>query len=352
MPRNGRGRGAWRRLGILLAVGAAVVAVGATAGQAGKNQDGYSLGLSNTLVGNGWREGQLCAFKAQALASGKVDSLRIAHRATDTAGQISDIRGMISAGVDAIIINPSSPTALKPVAAQARARGIEVIFIDQYVNAPGVYNASNDQVAYGRLGAEWLFKKMRGRGNVVEMRGIAGVPADTDRHKGFLQALKKYPRINVVKSVFTGWQFAPGAKQMLDILNSGTRVDGVWTSGIDYTVVDAFRTAGKRYVPIVGADNYGFVRQLKTRYPAFQGAAVTNPSSIGGVGVAQAIRVLDNQSVPKWIKLKPEVWTWPQDRAQINRYARPNAPADASAQLVIRPWTTYTLRQYAACKGP
>jgi ribose transport system substrate-binding protein len=351
MRRNGPGRGAWR-LGVLLTVGALAVAVAATASQAGRNQDGYTLGLSNTLVGNGWREGQLCAFKAQALASGKVDSLRIAHRATDTAGQISDIRGMISAGVDAIVINPSSPTALKPVAAQARARGIEVIFIDQFVSAPGVYNASNDQVGYGRLGAEWLFKKMGGRGNVVEMRGIAGVPADTDRHKGFQQALRKYPNIRVVKSVFTGWQFAPGAKQMLDILNSGTRVDGVWTSGIDYTVVDAFRTAGKPYVPIVGADNYGFVRQLKSRFPRFQGAAVTNPSSIGGVGAAQAIRVLDKQRVPRWIKLKPEVWTWPQDRTQINRYARAGAAADASAQLQIRPWTTYTLKQYTECKGP
>jgi ribose transport system substrate-binding protein len=351
MRRNGRGLGAWR-LGILLAVGAVVVAVAATAGQASKSQDGYTLGLSNTLVGNGWREGQLCAFKAQALASGKVDSLRIAHRATDTAGQISDIRAMISAGVDAIVINPSSATALKPVAAQARARGIEIVFIDQYVNAPGVYNASNDQVAYGRLGALWLFQKMGGRGNVVEMRGIAGVPADTDRHKGFQQALKRYPNIKVVKSVFTGWQFAPGAKQMLDILNSGTQVDGVWTSGIDYTVVDAFRTAGKPYVPIVGADNYGFVRQLKSRYPRFQGAAVTNPSSIGGVGAAQAIRLLDNQAVPKWIKLSPDVWTWPQDKASINKYARAGAPADASAQLQIAPWTTYTLKQYTACKGP
>jgi ribose transport system substrate-binding protein len=155
-----------------------------------------------------------------------------------------------------------------------------------------------------------------------------------------------------VKSVFTNWQFAPGARQMLDILNSGTRVDGVWTSGIDYSVVDAFRTADKPYVPIVGADNYGFIRQLKSRYPQLQGAAVTNPSSIGGVGAAQAIRVLDGQSVPRWIKLKPEVWTWPQDKAQINRYARPGAPPDASAQLQIRPWTTYTLKQYQECKGP
>ena len=352
MSRSERGRGA-RRLGVLLAVSVLVVAAAATSGQATSQQDKkFVLGVSNTLVGNGWREGMICSIKAQAAKSGQVSSLRIAHRQTDTAGQIADIRSLISAGVNALIINPSSATALKPIAAQARARGIEVVFIDQYVNAPGVYNATNDQVAYGRLGAEWLFKKLKGRGNVVEMRGIAGVPADTDRHRGFQQALKKYPRINVVKSVFTGWQFAPGGKQMLDILNSGVRVDGVWTSGIDYSVVNAFRTARKAYVPVVGADNYGFIRQLKSRYPRFQGAAVTNPSSIGGVGVTVALRALNDESVPRWVKLKPDIWTWPADKATINRYSSARAPVDASAQLQFRPWTTYIISQYRSCKGP
>jgi ribose transport system substrate-binding protein len=329
------------------------VAVFATTGQAKTSAEArYTLGISNTLVGNGWREGMICSIKAQALKSGQVSSLRIAHRQTDTSGQIADIRTMISAGVNALIINPSNANALKPIAAQARARGIVVVFIDQYVNAPGVYNATNDQVAYGRLGAEWLFKKLKGRGNVVEMRGIAGVPADTDRHKGFQQALRKYPNIKVVKSVFTGWQFAPGGKQMLDLLNSGTRVNGVWTSGIDYTVVNAFTTARKPFVPVVGADNFGFIRQVKTRYPRFQGAAVTNPSSIGGVGVTVALRALNKQSVPRWVKLKPDVWTWPADRAKINRFAQPGAAADASAQLQIPRWTTYSIAQYRACKGP
>jgi ribose transport system substrate-binding protein len=345
-------RGGARRLGVLLAVFGLVVAAAATTGQATSTQEKFTLGVSNTLVGNGWREGMICSIRAQALKSGRVSSLRVAHRQTDTAGQIADIRTMILAGVDALIINPSNANALKPIAAQARARGIEVVFIDQYVNAPGAYNATNDQVAYGRVGAEWLFKKLRGRGNVVEMRGIAGVPADTDRHKGFQQALKKYPNIRVVKSVFTGWQFAPGGKQMLDLLNSGQRVDGVWTSGIDYTVVNAFKTAGKRYVPVVGADNFGFIRQVKSRYPRFQGAAVTNPSSIGGVGVTVALRRLQKQSVPRWVKLRPDVWTWPADRAKINRFAQPGAAADASAQLQIPPWTTYSLKQYRACKGP
>ena len=352
MSRTGRRRGA-PRLGVLLAVLALVVSAYAATGQATTGATArYTIGVSNTLVGNGWREGMICSIKAQALKSGQVRSLRIAHRQTDTAGQIADIRAMISAGVNAIIINPSNANALKPIAAQARSRGIQVVFIDQYVNAPGVYNATNDQVAYGRIGAEWLFKKLGGRGNVVEMRGIAGVPADTDRHKGFLQAKRKYPGIRVVKSVFTGWQFAPGGKQMLDILNSGTRVDGVWTSGIDYTVVNAFRTARKPYVPVVGADNFGFIRQVKARAPGLQGAAVTNPSSIGGVGVTVALRALNRQSVPRWVKLKPDVWTWPADRSKINRFAQPGAAADASAQLQISRWTTYSLGQYRACKGP
>ena len=353
MSRRPSRRGAVRVGALLAALGLLVAAFAAT-GQATTSAPGkkYTLGVSNTLVGNGWREGMICSIKAQALQSGQVKSLRIAHRQTDTAGQIADIRTMISAGVNALIINPSNAEALKPIAAQARARGIAVVFIDQYVNAPGVYNATNDQVAYGRLGAEWLFKKLKGRGNVVEMRGIAGVPADTDRHKGFQQALRKYPNIKVVKSVFTGWQFAPGGKQMLDLLNSGTKVNGVWTSGIDYTVVNAFTTARKPFVPVVGADNFGFIRQVKTRYPRFQGAAVTNPSSIGGVGVTVALRALNKQSVPRWVKLKPDVWTWPADRSKINRFAQPGAAADASAQLQIPRWTTYSLAQYRACKGP
>src|SRR5215212_5658030 len=219
MSRGLSRRGA-TRLGVLLA-GFALVVVGfAATGQATSAQKKYTIGVSNTLVGNGWREGMICSIKAQALKSGQVSDLRIAHRQTDTAGQIADIRTMISAGVNAIIINPSNANALKPIAAQARARGITIVFIDQYVNAPGVYNAENDQVAYGRLGAEWLFKKIGGKGNVLYMRGAKGVPADTDRDKGFRQALKKYPKVKITQ-VYSNWDFTEGGKQAAQQIASG-----------------------------------------------------------------------------------------------------------------------------------
>jgi ribose transport system substrate-binding protein len=312
----------------------------------------YVLGVSNTLVGNGWREEMICAVKAQALASGKVSKVIVANRNGGPAEQIADIRNLISAGANAIIINPSSANALNAVVAQAAARGVKIVSVDQRITAPAAYNVTNDQVAYGRLGATWLFKKLGGKGNVVEMRGIAGVPADTDRHTGFRQALKKYPGIKVVKMTFTGWSFAPGGKQMLDILNSGVKVDGVWTSGIDYTVVNAFKTAGKPYVPVVGADNNEFLRQLIRLNPGFQGSAVTNPATIGGVGAAVAIRVLGGGTVQKWVKLTPQVWDMKTSASTIRSYYSPKRPPTYSSQLFVKPWTTYTAAQLVSCKGP
>ena len=91
----------------------------------------------------------------------------------------------------------------------------------------------NDQVAYGKLGAEWLFEQLNGKGNVVEMRGIDGVPADADRHQGFTEALKDYPDIKVVATPFTGWALNKAAQQTKDLLASGKQIDGIWTSGLD-----------------------------------------------------------------------------------------------------------------------
>jgi len=341
----------WAVALVALVAVSVVVAVTASA-KSGKTHAKYVLGVSNTLVGNGWREEMICSVKAQAAASGKVSSVKIANRNGGPAEQSADLRNLISAGVNAIVVNPSSSSALNSVIAQAASRGIKVVSVDQRVTAKQAYNATNDQVAYGRLGATWLFKKMGGKGNVVEMRGIAGVPADTDRHTGFTAALKEYPGIKVVKSTFMGWNFATAGKQMLDILNSGVKVDGVWNSGADYTVITAFKTAGKPLVPIVGADNNEFLHQMLVQYPKLQAAAVTNPAVIGGAGAAVAIKLLQGQKVQPWVKLKPLVWSMPGSRAEIKANYSPKRAPTYSARLQIKPWTTYTTAQLTACKGP
>jgi ribose transport system substrate-binding protein len=320
-------------------------------GSAGSSEEKktYKIGVSNTLVGNGWREEMICSVKAQSLASGQVDEVLVHNVNGDASAQIAGIRNLISSGANAIIVNPADREALNPVIKEADARGIIVVAVDQAVTAPEAYVVTNDQVAYGRLGAEWLAKELGGKGNIVEMRGISGVPADDDRHKGFMEVIEQNPGMKVVKETFTDWSFAPAGKQANDILNSNTPVDGIWTSGIDYVVVDALKKAGKEDVPVIGADNNKFLEQLKD---GAAGAAVTNPAAIGGVGTAIAIQALNGEEPEKVTTLKPEVWDMETAEDKINEFYDPKLPPTYSSQMIVEPYTTYTKEQLTGCQGP
>jgi ribose transport system substrate-binding protein len=315
----------------------------------------FVVGVSNTLIGNGWREEMICSIKAQAKASGLVSKVILANRNGGPPEQIADLRNLISAGVNAIIVNPSSRDALNPVIKQAAAKGIVVVAVDQAVSAPEAYVLTNDQVAYGRLGATWLFEQLHGKGDVVEMRGIDGVPADSDRHEGFTEALKKYPGIHVVATTFTGWALNTTSKQIRDLLASGKQIDGVWTSGIDSVVPEAYRTAHKPFVPVVGADNNGFIGQLiDWKADGLTGAAVTNPAAVGGAGLAVALDVLQHKSHPHVIKLTPEVWDNTTDAgvAKLKSVHQANLDPFYSVATEVKPYTTYTPAQMIACEGP
>jgi ribose transport system substrate-binding protein len=347
------------RLGILIAaVSLAATACGggdddSASGGSGGSGKKWVIGVSNTLAGNGWREQMICSVKAQALASGKVSKVIAISKNGGPTEQIQDLQNLISQGVNAIIVNPSDREKLNPVIEQATKKKIVVVAVDQAVTAPTAYVATNDQVAYGRLGGEWLFRKLGGRGNVVEMRGIAGVPADDDRHKGFTEAISKYPGIKVVKEVFTGWDYSKGGQQALDLLNSSTKIDGIWTSGIDYTVVKAFQSLNKPYVPIVGADNNEFINQLLTlNDKGLKGAAVTNPATIGGVGTSIALDVLEGKQVQREALLTPQVWDYAtgKDKLEENYFA--DREPTYSSQVKVEPYTDYTPEQLFACKGP
>ena len=308
----------------------------------------FTIGVSNNTVGNGWREQMICAIKAEAKARGNVDEVVLLNRETDTAGQISDITSLISQGVDAIILNPGDAEAFNSVIEEAQAQGIVVVVVDNAVTTDAAYLVSNDQRAYGELGARWLFETMGGSGNVAYMRGIDGVGADTLRDEGFQAALADYPDINVVAEVFTDWSPTTGAQQALEIITTQD-IDGIWTSGIDYSVVEQFQAAGLPYVPIVGADNNAFIEQLLT-IDGLQGVAVTNPPSVGGAGAAVAIDILEGKDVPQETLLTPQAFSEQADLESI--YIEGDFPAGWSSYMEIEPFTHYTAADVIACQGP
>jgi ribose transport system substrate-binding protein len=343
----------------LVALAVTAIVVGACSSTPGASGGGgsakYTIGFSNAGgVGNGWREAMLCSAKAQAVKAGNVSKVTIIHRDTDAPGQLSDIRTLIAQGVNAIIINPSGPDALNPAIAEAIAANITVIAVDASVTAPGAYNLSNDQEQYAYLGASWLFKAMGDKGAVVYMRGIAGHPADTDRDTGFQRALKEHSGITIAATTVTKWDPATATQQINDVISAGTKFDGIWTSGVDSNIVDALKAANHPYVPIVGADNAGFVTQLLGE-SSLKGAAVTNPASIGGAGVTLALQILGGKKpATNTVHVTPELWANDDaaGKAKLQAAADPSLPKTWPLGLTIQDWTTYSKPELIACKGP
>ena len=313
----------------------------------------FTIGVSNTLVGNQWREQMVCSIQAQAAASGVVEDVVLANRDTDASGQISDIEGLIGQGVDAIIVNPHDREALDDVIAAADEQGIFVISVDQAVTADEAYNVTNDQVAYGEMGARWLFEQLDGEGEVAYMRGADGAPADVDRDEGFQAALEDFPDIEIISEVHTGWDPSTGASQALDIITS-TDVDGIWTSGIDYPVVEQFDSAGEDYVPIVGADNNGFIEQLiELEGDGLVGAIVTNPPPVGGVATAIAVDLLTGtEDHDRDTVLTPDLYDNVNDMAELEDLYLPDLPQGFVSTMEFEGWTDYTQEEVLECEGP
>jgi ribose transport system substrate-binding protein len=331
----------------------------------------YKIGYSNGGgVGNGFREEQVCTAKAQAAASGQVSELITKHRDTDAAGQASDIRDLIAAGVNAIVFNPNDKAALNTALQEAKAAGIKTVSVDAYVTDPDTYNLYNNQIKYAELGAKWLFDQLGGTGTVWYTRGLAGHPADNDRHIGFNNVLKDYPNIKVVpgpEGVATGWDPAKATALANDFISSGQydKIQGIWASGMGKQINDAIKAATKKFVPIADADVGGFVTQQldPTGFPDLKGAAVTNTAAVGGAGITLALKLLNGETVatspeatqPNTVLLDPVVVDNLTDagKAELKAWQSvPNMDPLWPLSLSIEGWTTYDPNTVpAGCKG-
>jgi ribose transport system substrate-binding protein len=331
----------------------------------------YVIGFSNTGgTGNGFREEQNCTAKAEALASGQVERVEMIARDADTAQQLADLRTLIAAGPDAIVFNPSHATALQAAIDEAQAQGILMVAVDAYVEDPETWKFYNNQEEYAYLGAKWLFEQLNGEGRVWYTRGIAGHPADTDRHTGFQRALGEFPNIEVVpgeEGVHTEWNPTIATDLANQFISSGEydNIDGIWTSGMDSQVVDAVKAAGKPYKPIVGADLGAFAAYLldSANYEGLSGAAVTNTAAVGGAGVNLALKILNGETVqadasapfPNTVLLDPVLADNQSDagKATLESWSQVEGLNPLwPLSVTIDGWTTYTPEQAIACKGP
>jgi len=233
--------------------------------------------------------------------AGVLDQLIIESKDADVQGQIQQIRDLMNKGVDAIIINPNSLTALNPVVKEAKDAGITVLAIDQEIDSPDVAaNIGIDQKAWAQPTAEWLAKQMNGKGNIVIINGVAGHPANEARVVGYKEVFAKYPDIKILNEVNANWDEATGQQKMADLLASQPNIDGVWSQdGMAEGALRALIAANPKKWPVmVGEGRAGYLQlwqDAKKLNPNFGAFANVNQPGVGADGLRVAIGLLQGK---------------------------------------------------------
>ncbi|ARO15946.1 sugar ABC transporter substrate-binding protein (plasmid) [Ketogulonicigenium robustum] len=194
-------------------------------------QDTFTIGLSNGFVGSEWRTQMIEEAQAAAAAweeHGVTVNVVVQSGNVDVQGQIGHIRNFMNQGVDAILINPQSPTAFDPVFAQAAEAGILIIATDAEVTSPDAIYVGIDQKDWAAKSAEWLATTLNGEGNIVAINGIAGNPANEARVAGYTEVFANYPGIKILNQANASWDQAQGQQVMQNLLATYPDIDGVW----------------------------------------------------------------------------------------------------------------------------
>src|SRR3954465_2256822 len=163
------------------------------------------IALSNAYYGNTWRHQMVDAFEAaakQAKADGKIADYIILNGDGSVAQQNSQLAELILKKVDAIAVDAASETALNGVVEKACKAGIKIVSFDSVSSAPCNYQLNFDFTGYKKEQAEWVMKKIGGKGNGVVVRGVKGSAPDHDMFEAQDAVLKANPGVKVVATVY------------------------------------------------------------------------------------------------------------------------------------------------------
>lgn len=155
--------------------------------------------------------------------------------------QNKQVNLFIDEGVDLLIISPNQLSAISKAVERAYDKGIPVILYDRKTNSDK-YTAfiGCDNYTIGKSMGTFIAQQLQGKGRIVEISGLEGSSPALERHRGFMDAIKPYPGLQVVASEGGNWKEEGGIQAMKRILKQ--------TQDFDYVFAHNDRLAWGAYV--------------------------------------------------------------------------------------------------------
>ncbi len=224
----------------------------------------------------------------------------------DAAKQLSSIEDLIMKGIDVLVVNPVDGDAVVTAIESANQADIPVITVDRGANGGQITShISSDNVAGGKMAADFIAKELNETAKVVELEGIPGTSAARDRGKGFNQGVAEYDNIEVIASQPADFNRAKGMTVMENILQSHQEIDAVFAhnDGMALGAMEAITGAGREdEIMIVGFD--AIDDAVKAVQDGKLAATIAQqPDLIGKMAVETAEKIVNDNDVDEYIKV-------------------------------------------------
>jgi ribose transport system substrate-binding protein len=234
--------------------------------------------------------------------------------------QLSQVEDVIVKKPDAIIFIPVDSKAMVPAVEKINAAGIPVTNITER-SAGGNFVAyvGADDYSLGLFTARALLKAIGGKGNVIILEGVKGTLTNTDRVRGFNDALKETPNVKLLASQPANYQRLNALQVMENLMQSFPSIDGVLALNDAMAVgaIEALEGANRKALVVGINGTKEAVELIKSGKLLVSGDF--NGFIHGCLGTQIAVRNLRKQPTPKEVILKPIVI----DKTNVAPYETP-----------------------------
>ncbi len=258
------------------------------------------VGFAQDTLDNDWRVAQVHELRR---AFSRHPEIRFFYTdaAGETARQIRDVEDMIHMKVDVLITSPRDSRAMTPVIARAYHRGIPVILISRRIETDDFTSFIHpDNRAIARKAALYIVNRLNGQGNILILQHIPTTTPAIQRTEGFLEVIRKHPRMKVVGMKVANSLRADAIQMTEEAIREGLKFDAVYAQSDSMAAGArlALKKAGidPRKIVIVGIDYISEAREAIRA--GEQDASFTYPTG-GEVGARFTVNILRNEPVPK-----------------------------------------------------
>lgn len=276
---------------------------------------GKKVGFAQTDSMSSWRTTETDSIKEHVEAAG--GEFIVKDAGGDIATQETDIRDLVAAGVDYLIVAPLEDNGLQGALQEAMENNIPVILVDRAITGEaGVQYTTaimSDFLWEGEQCAKALAEALPDGGNIVIINGGYDSSTSTDRQDGFVNALDA-SKYKVIAEQDGEWLMDKAQAVMENIIQAqgGENIDAVFAVTDDMiqgakTAIEAAGLEPGKDILTVGID--GTRAAFEDVASGKQLASCTCSPYFGPIVVETLTKIINGETVPEHITNEDTLYT-------------------------------------------